>query len=385
MVVFTRGEPPTRPSEESQSSHRGHASDLTPTRARDTQSPCSVDHLFDRHRSQARGKPRGASMAAREDRNRSGAGKVAAFPRASPPDAPAARQTRRHRRTSSATSQPVVTPSCGQRDKRTHQGATHGSARRRGVRCLTAGIEDTFPRFGTFRRNQMCRSLSALDCLPSAFRSQGFSPSQRFDPGTPSWLYFKPHPPVGFMGLQSFSHRGQPSCLSAFLLLSCHRVLLDAPANRRARGTSTHPSGKPDRQWRRTNGDPGSRALLRPGVRHSTRRVNVTSSRCSPGLFPLRGVPTRPLGLTPPLVHLSACHLRRGARRRCFRVSIRSSLGAAPEGVASASMRFVTSYEPCRCGLRRVTPDRLGNQRAASPASRTRNTPISPVSLRFRC
>lgn len=52
--------------------------------------------------------------------------------------------------------------------------------------------------------------VDTLDCLPSAFRSQGFSPSQRFDPGTPSWLCFKPHPSVGFMGLQSLFRRGQP-------------------------------------------------------------------------------------------------------------------------------------------------------------------------------
>jgi hypothetical protein len=56
--------------------------------------------------------------------------------------------------------------------------------------------------------------VDALDCLPSAFRSQGFSPSQRFDPGTPSRLCFKSHPLVGFVGLQSFSRHGQSSCLS---------------------------------------------------------------------------------------------------------------------------------------------------------------------------
>lgn len=57
--------------------------------------------------------------------------------------------------------------------------------------------------------------VDALVCLTNTFRSQGFSPSQRFDPGTPLRLYFKPHPPVGLMGLQSFSRRGQPRCLSA--------------------------------------------------------------------------------------------------------------------------------------------------------------------------
>jgi hypothetical protein len=55
-----------------------------------------------------------------------------------------------------------------------------------------------------------CVDRFALDCLPSAFRSQGFSPSQRFNPDTPSWLYFKPHPSLGFGDLQSFSHPCQP-------------------------------------------------------------------------------------------------------------------------------------------------------------------------------
>lgn len=59
-----------------------------------------------------------------------------------------------------------------------------------------------------------CIDRYALDCLPSAIRSQGFSPSQRFAPDAPSRLYFKPHPLVGFLGLQSFSHRSQPRCLS---------------------------------------------------------------------------------------------------------------------------------------------------------------------------
>jgi hypothetical protein len=95
------------------------------------------------------------------------------------------------------------------RRSRVPPGVTSGPARKRvtgvsqqrsktpsEVRCLSA--ESDVP------------IVYTLDCLPSAFRSQGFSPSQRFHPGTPSWLCFKPHPPIGFMGLQSFSRRGQP-------------------------------------------------------------------------------------------------------------------------------------------------------------------------------
>lgn len=44
-------------------------------------------------------------------------------------------------------------------------------------------------------------------------------------------------------------------------------------------------SGEPVGWTRNTAGGPGSRALLQPGVRHSSLRVNVARSRCSPGLF----------------------------------------------------------------------------------------------------
>jgi hypothetical protein len=223
-----------------------------------------------------------------------------------------------------------------------------------------------------------------LDCLPSAFRSQGFSPSQRLDPGTPSWLLFQ----------ATSAHRlhGSPELLpsrsaSVPLGTSCSPAIecsMTCRASRHIRGRrDIHSASRADHQ-RHTAGDPGSRALLRPGVRHSVRRVNVTRSRCSPDLFPLRGVPTPPLGVSPPLVHLAACHLRKGARRRCFRVSIRSGLAATPEGAASASIRFATSYASCRNGLRRVTPGRLESDtlqilQAGSGMHQ------SPVSIRFRC
>jgi hypothetical protein len=44
---------------------------------------------------------------------------------------------------------------------------------------------------------------------PSPFRSQGFSPSQRFDPRVGLRICFTPHPPLGFQGLQSFSPAAQ--------------------------------------------------------------------------------------------------------------------------------------------------------------------------------
>lgn len=50
--------------------------------------------------------------------------------------------------------------------------------------------------------------------LTNAVHPQGFSPSRRFDPDVTSRLYFAPHPPVGFAGLESFSHPQQPTRLS---------------------------------------------------------------------------------------------------------------------------------------------------------------------------
>jgi hypothetical protein len=41
-------------------------------------------------------------------------------------------------------------------------------------------------------------------CLTDAIRSQGFSPSQRFDPAWAWWLCFAPHPPTGFRPSELF-------------------------------------------------------------------------------------------------------------------------------------------------------------------------------------
>jgi hypothetical protein len=48
---------------------------------------------------------------------------------------------------------------------------------------------------------------------PSALRVS--HPLSGLIPAHPRGCCFKPHPPIGFMGLQSFSRRGQPRCLSA--------------------------------------------------------------------------------------------------------------------------------------------------------------------------
>lgn len=55
---------------------------------------------------------------------------------------------------------------------------------------------------------------------PSPIRSQGFSPSQRLHPQMVSRIYFIPHPPLGFQGLQSFVPATQPRALIGARVLS---------------------------------------------------------------------------------------------------------------------------------------------------------------------
>jgi len=64
----------------------------------------------------------------------------------------------------------------------------------------------------------------APDYLPGTFRSQGFSPSQRFDPTDALWLCFTPHPSLGFRPSEPLPH-SQPSHLSvrSALLSLLHR------------------------------------------------------------------------------------------------------------------------------------------------------------------
>jgi hypothetical protein len=101
------------------------------------------------------------------------------------------------------------------------------------------------------------------------------------------------------------------------------------------------------------------RALLRLSVRTRGARLGARSSRCSPDLWPLRGLPVRPLGSRPPLLRL----LRRQPPRpktsqllasRHYRVSIRPNLGATPK--TDSNLRGV-------CHLIR-SPKTLGQPRA---------------------
>lgn len=141
--------------------------------------------------------------------------------------------------------QTAVTTSCGPgRQAPTPEGDTR-SHPKVGYRGPAAGIEDTFPRFSAFRRNQMHRSLRA-GLPPQRLPLTGFLTLSAVSSRCTLWLCFKPHPPLGFMGLQSFSRRGQPWCLSAPIALMpsgapqrvgqadcvCGRRPVSHPANR---------------------------------------------------------------------------------------------------------------------------------------------------------
>jgi hypothetical protein len=59
-------------------------------------------------------------------------------------------------------------------------------------------------RFGFLLATRARVIVNVLVCLANTIRSQGFSPSQRFDPTHALWLYFTPHPPVGFRPSEFF-------------------------------------------------------------------------------------------------------------------------------------------------------------------------------------
>lgn len=206
--------------------------------------------------------------------------------------------------------------------------------------------------FGEIRMTDRCASV----CLPDAFRSQSFSPSQRFSPGHSSWLCFTPHPPLGFMDLQSFSHPTSRD-VSRHPVLSCRRP---RPHNettfrsacpvwhlQRIGPTSGRSMSLCAQQWS------GSRALLLPGIRHSPLRVNVAESRCSLGLHPLRGLPARPMGERPPLLHLPPhlggmppSHVSGATGSRSSRA------WALLREARPTSMRLLTSYDRPRSVFR---------------------------------
>jgi hypothetical protein len=156
-----------RPSSPEKASRRiaSSRSDVTPIEERNTQSPCSSTTV----RSSQIANPRQAARSfdgRSRDRKRSGSDAAAAFPRAAPPDASAVSHARKREQTRRCTSETVMTTNV--------VGATNPDTKGRreshpktGARRLAAGIEDTFPRFVAFRRNQVNRSLTRWIASPA--------------------------------------------------------------------------------------------------------------------------------------------------------------------------------------------------------------------------
>jgi len=208
----------------------------------------------------------------------------------------------------------------GNRPQRGSNDTSHG------VRCLSA------------KSTKVIVSTPAY--LTAAFRSQGFSPSQRFDPTLASRLCFAPHPPIGFWPSELLPP-GQPLSLSALRALlpssqpfQCF-LWTTLASQHRPRSTPSRPA-------------PTSEPLSDQPFDTRRHAVSAPAGRCSPGLLPLRGVRTRPLGLRPPLMCFHAArHTTKVARlRRCTPRSQSGRAWAPLRRVDPASMRLTTLYNP---------------------------------------
>jgi hypothetical protein len=150
-------------------------------------------------------------------------------------------------------------------------------------RLALEGTEDTFLRFIAFQRNQTGESLYVTACLTATFRSQGFSPSQRFGPHLPLRLCFTPHPLIGFGPSELFPPKSadMPFDTSCSLALGVYASLYDLRA--RQHNPSTE----------RLDTASGLQSVAPTWCPTLQATETAARSRCSPGLHPLRGMPTR--------------------------------------------------------------------------------------------
>jgi hypothetical protein len=82
------------------------------------------------------------------------------------------------------------------------------------------------------------RAIVVLVCLTSTVHSQGFSPSQRFDPARALWLCFAPHPPIGFVvAFRAFPSRSAVTPLGA----RCSLAVAAGLGSARASSSSAFP------------------------------------------------------------------------------------------------------------------------------------------------
>jgi hypothetical protein len=105
----------------------------------------------------------------------------------------------------------------------------------RRCRARSVGIRRQLP-WGSGPSGVSTWAIVVLVCLSSTIRSQGFSPSQRFDPARALWLCFAPHPPIGFLvAFRAFPSRSAVTPLSAL----CSLVVSACAGFARASSTST--------------------------------------------------------------------------------------------------------------------------------------------------
>jgi len=172
----------------------------------------------------------------------------------------------------------------------------------------------------------------ASTCLTDAFRSQGFSPSQRLNPLDALWLYFAPLPSIGFEPSELFP-------LSQPLRLSTPSSLL--------------PFGSPGDRNERTQFGTGYALRLQslaPAEHSSPRRRSIEPRRAAALLaFPLFEACRRRLRDRSP-----APHVLRSRYRLCTVDRVELHLRVLQPGlettrrVASAPLRFATSSVPRR-------------------------------------
>jgi hypothetical protein len=135
------------------------------------------------------------------------------------------------------------------------------------------------------------------------------------------------------------------------------RRAVEATPGAQCRATTRAPpdSAKRPVKQARTGKNPDFRALLQLSVRSPPTSLDAWRSRCSPGLFPLRGLPTQSLDSRPPLMCFPLGpdlppKKQNKTDQRHSRVSIRSGLGTTPKTHPSL---------PEVCHLVRMPPNSL--------------------------
>jgi len=157
--------------------------------------------------------------------------------------------------------------------------------------------------------------------LTSTIRSQGSSPSQRFDPASGLWVCFTPHPPMGFSVFRASPARASRSA-SRRPLLSCRSVDRDVYPVLLRLCDNMHP------KTHVTTTEPTSTSERCSSRASVTRRwvVHPPPGRCSLDLSSPSRLPARSLGDRPPLLRFTIA----GSDGGRSRVSIRPNLGSRP-------------------------------------------------------